>query len=187
MKASCKVTLLRGCFDDYARVLPLIPTDWKSAVNSMDESNIPGRNSQLLSENYGAYVPRVLRMTPLKSENNVSSNKLWKVPETRTHVVLSSLRLPRPFKKLQIGRALLNKSMGFLKETSNTERGRSRRYSTGHWLAHNHSIARSATGHSGCNRHPTKNPVVIIVHSMEKERTGVVITEVSPLPVLYPS
>ncbi|KAF7262029.1 hypothetical protein EG68_00652 [Paragonimus skrjabini miyazakii] len=36
-------------------------------------------------------------------------------------------------------------------------------------------------------RPPYQNPIVIIVHSMENERTGVVITEVSPLPVLYPS
>ncbi|KAF7232804.1 hypothetical protein EG68_07903 [Paragonimus skrjabini miyazakii] len=53
-KVSFKVTLRRGCFDDYARILPLTPADWKSAASSMDEFNIPGRNLQLSSENYGA-------------------------------------------------------------------------------------------------------------------------------------
>ncbi|KAF7259627.1 hypothetical protein EG68_03116 [Paragonimus skrjabini miyazakii] len=99
-KASYKVTLLRGRFDDYARVLPLTPTAWKSAASSMNKFNIPGRNPQSSSENYRAYVPRVSRMTPRKFGNNVSSNKFWMVPETRAHVGHSSLRPPRLSKRL---------------------------------------------------------------------------------------
>ncbi|KAF7261807.1 hypothetical protein EG68_00662 [Paragonimus skrjabini miyazakii] len=34
--------ITEGSFDDYARVLPLTPTDWESTTSSTDEFNIPG-------------------------------------------------------------------------------------------------------------------------------------------------
>ncbi|KAF7250687.1 hypothetical protein EG68_09787 [Paragonimus skrjabini miyazakii] len=89
-----------GRFNDYARVLSLTPINWESVANSIDKFNTPEKNSQLSSENYGAYMPRALRMTTRKFGNNVSSNKLWRIPETRAQVGHSSPRPPLPSKKL---------------------------------------------------------------------------------------